>query len=71
MYQQESTMNDVASMVGRLLKLAFISSDEAERIDKEHRSTMPDDWNPMKDSPTRRLCDAGIKLIPVAGWCMQ
>jgi hypothetical protein len=63
MYQEGSTVNDVAGMVGRLLKIAFITPDEAKLIDSKYKTNMPPDWDHMKDSITSRLEGCGIKLI--------
>jgi hypothetical protein len=66
LYSEGKTVDDVASMVKRLLNIAFITPDEAKLIDKKHKATMPDDWSWMEDSVTRRLDDDRIKLIPRA-----
>ena len=50
-------------MIGRLLRIAYISNDEAKKLDAVHKYTMPDDWNPESDSILRRLDDTGIKII--------
>jgi len=64
LYQQGRTENEVANMVGRLLKIALITPDEASLINKKYKSNMPANWNWEKDSITRRLDDCGIRLIP-------
>ena len=63
LYSEEKTVNDVAKMVSKLLKIALIAPDEASLLDKKYRSTMPLDWNWETDSTCRRLDDCGIKLI--------
>ena len=65
MYHEGATENDVASMVRRLLKIALISSDEANIINKKYKYTMPDGWkDDMKYPITARLDYGKIKLIP-------
>ena len=63
MYWDEKTVDDVTIMIDRLYHIAYITSDEAVQIDKNHKSTMPDNWNPDSDSILRRLNDEGIKLL--------
>jgi len=63
MFWEGKTADAVATMIGRLLRIAYISNDEAKKLDAVHKYTMPDDWNPESDSILRRLDDAGIKII--------
>ena len=64
MYWNQESVENVARMVGRLLRIAHISKDEAKIIDLElgYKSTMPEGWNPETDSIFRRLEIAGIRL---------
>ncbi len=63
MYWEGKTVDDVTMMIDRLYHIAYITSNEAIKIDKKHKSTMPDDWNPHSDSILRRLEDAGVELL--------
>ena len=63
MYWDGKTIDDVAEMINRLLRIAYITSEEATKIDKKHQYTMPEDWKPQSDSILRRLEDEGVPLL--------
>jgi hypothetical protein len=63
MYWDGKTPEDVAKMIGRLLRIAYIKDEQAKLLDTVHKYTMPNDWNPDSDSILRRLEDAGIELV--------
>jgi hypothetical protein len=63
MYWDGKTSEDVAKMIGRLLRIAYIKDEQAKLLDTVHKSKMPNDWNPDSDSILRRLEDAGIELV--------
>lgn len=63
MYWDGKTPEDVAKMIGRLLRIAYIKDEQAKLLDAVHKYTMPNDWNPVSDSILRRLEDAGIELV--------
>lgn len=62
MFWDGKRTEDVASMIGRLLRIAYITPEERKRVDAVHVSTMPSDWNPESDSILRRLKDAGVEV---------
>ncbi len=64
LFHEGKEVDDVARMVGRLLKIVFITPDEAKQVDQKYKDKMPDDWDWMNDPVTRRLDDVGIKVIP-------
>jgi hypothetical protein len=66
MYWDNKSIEDVALMLEKFLRIAHITSEEARRIDFEHKwkSTMPPGWNFETGSATARLTGAGIELIP-------
>ncbi len=55
--------DDVADMIGRLLRIAYITYGDRDKVDAVHKHTMPDDWNPENDSILRRLEDAGVEVV--------
>ena len=63
MFWDDKSVDDVTSMIGRLYRIAYITSEEATKLDKTHKSTMPEDWDPQSDSILRRLEDDNIKLL--------
>jgi hypothetical protein len=63
MFWDGKTTNDVAAMIGRLLRIAYISDEEATKLDAVHKYTMPEGWTPENDSILRRLEDAGIQIV--------
>jgi hypothetical protein len=63
MYWEGKSPDDVASMIGRLLNIAYITDEQAKSLDAVRKYTMPSDWNPEADSVLRRLEDAGIDVI--------
>jgi hypothetical protein len=66
MYHDGRTEDDVAKMVRRILKIALLTPDEANRVDQKYKIAMPDSWDYTKDSITARLDEYGIKLVPYA-----
>jgi hypothetical protein len=69
MFTAERSIDDVAVMIGRLLRIAFITHEEALRIDVGcgMKSTMPPGWDPETGSILARLDAAGIELEHAAG----
>jgi len=63
MFWAGKTTDDVAAMIGRLLHIAYITKEQAEKLDAVYKSTMPKDWNPESDSILRRLEDVGINIV--------
>lgn len=63
MFWDGKTTTEVATMIGRLLRIAYISKDDARTLDAVHKDTMPEDWNPESDSILRRLEDQGIQVV--------
>lgn len=63
MFWDGKTTNEVAAMIGRLLRIAYLSEEDARTLDAVHKDTMPDDWNPENGSILRRLEDAGIQVV--------
>lgn len=64
MYWSGSTVQDVAEMIGRLLRIAQISPADARRMDVELglKTKMPSGWHPKTGSVFARLEKAGIFL---------
>lgn len=64
MFWDGKTQADVALMVGRLLRVAHITKEEAHRIDHEleHKTVMPLGWDSETGSILARLELAGIQL---------
>ena len=56
---------EVAVLLGRFLRIAYITPDEARRLDHELnlKTTMPDGWNFETGSVMARLEAADIKLV--------
>jgi len=63
MFWNGKMVEDVATMIGRLLHIAYITRDDQAKVDAINKSTMPDDWNPETDSILRRLEDASVKVV--------
>lgn len=63
MFWEGKTVEDVAGMIGRLLRIAYITPEERRKVDALHKSTMPTDWNPETDSVLRRLKDVGVEVV--------
>lgn len=66
MFWAGKDVENVASMIERLLRVADITKEEARRIDIELglKSTMPKGWDPKTDSVLARLEAGGIQLEP-------
>ena len=62
MFWSGRSIDDVASMIERLLHIAYISNDEQKRVDAINKDTMPEDWDPETDSILRRLEDADVDV---------
>jgi len=62
-YRKGKDQSHVAQMIGRLLRIAYITSEQAKALDAVHKCTMPDDWDPETDSILRRLEDAGVEIV--------
>lgn len=65
MYWDNKTVEDVAKMLERFLRIAHIAPEEARRLDIElgHKTTMPPGWDFETGSVMARLEAAGIELI--------
>jgi hypothetical protein len=50
-------------MIGRLLRIAYITNEQAKLVDSIHKYRMPQDWDPESGSILRRLEDAGIEIV--------
>ena len=63
-FKEGRSLDDVANMLDRLLKVARITSAEQKLLDQElgWRNTMPENWDPDTGSPFARFEAAGIKL---------
>ena len=68
MFWNESNIDDVSKMIGRLLRIAYITPADAKLLNRAHRYTMPGDWDFRSDSVLRRLDDAGITLAGTLQW---
>ena len=57
MFHSGKSIEDVAAMIGRVLRIAHITRDEANLLDHKLKlkTTMPDDWNFETGSIMRRL----------------
>jgi hypothetical protein len=67
MYQDGKTVDDVADMIGRYLRIAYITPKEARQLDYELglKTTMPDEWRGFETGGfMERLEKADITLIP-------
>lgn len=63
MYLAGKQESEVADMIQKCLKIAFITAEEAKRLDKVHKSTMPADWDWRSGSVLWRLeNDGNIRL---------
>ena len=62
MYWRGQQPNEVATMIGRLLRIAYISTEQARAVDKLHKHTMPNDWDSETGSILVRLEIAGISI---------
>jgi len=64
MYDKQRTVDDVAEMVGRLLRIAYITKKEANRLNTKLglRTSMPAGWDPETGSVMARLDAAKIEL---------
>jgi hypothetical protein len=63
MFWEGKNIDDVASMIERLLRIVYITNEQAEKLNAVHKSTMPSGWNPVSDSILKRLEDAGIEVV--------
>lgn len=63
MFWDGKSKDEVAAMIGRLLRIAYISTEQAQLLNMSHKHTMPENWNPETDSILRRLEDAGIEIV--------
>jgi len=62
MYWKGESPADVAVMIGRLLRIAYISTEQARVVDAKHKHTMPPNWDPKTGSILERLELVGIPL---------
>jgi len=63
MFWDDKSKDDVAEMIGRLLRIAYITTEQAKVLNAVHKYTMPVDWEPNSGSVLRRLEDKGIEII--------
>lgn len=64
MFTDNLSVDDVSSMLERLLKIAHITKEEAKHLDHhcKLKTNMPEGWESMTGSVTARLTVAGIQL---------
>ncbi|SDW57649.1 hypothetical protein SAMN05421882_10176 [Nitrosomonas communis] len=62
MYWHGDRPDDVAVISGRLLRIAYISAEQARAVDYLHKYTMPQNWDPRTGSITARLELVGITI---------
>ncbi len=55
MFSKGKTITEVATMISRLLHIAYITKDEAKRLNSIHKYDMPKEWNPDIDCILSRL----------------
>lgn len=63
MFWDKRTVNDVADMIGRLLRIVYITHEEADALNSRHRDTMPSNWNPETGSILQRLEEKNIIVV--------
>lgn len=63
MFWDGKSTAEVATMIGRLLRIAYISQEDAKILNAVHKDSMPEDWNPESDSILRRLEDENIPVV--------
>ena len=63
MYHENSSIDDVAKMISKLLKIAYITKDQRKKIDSIHKYSMPEKWNWKTDSILERLIIAGVEVV--------
>lgn len=62
-YHENGSIDDVAKMISRLLRIAYITVDQHKKVDSMHKYTMPEHWNWRGDSILARLEFAGIEVV--------
>lgn len=62
MYWSGKQPEEVAAMIGRLLRIAYISTEQAKVVDALHKQTMPTDWDPDSGSILARLEVVGVVI---------
>ncbi len=67
MYENGASVEQVKDQLKANLWIAFISPDEAETLNKTHKTTMPDGWVFGESDPLERLKIANIKLVQELG----
>jgi hypothetical protein len=67
MFWGGKSIEDVANMVGRLLRIARITCEEAHHLDHvlKHKVRMPQDWDPDEGSILARLEAGEIDWKPL------
>lgn len=63
MFANGASVEEVKDQLMAHLWIAFISPDEAEILNKAHKTTMPDGWVFGQGDPLERLKIAGIQLV--------
>ena len=63
MYWDGRDQAAVAQMIGRLLRIAYITPQQAKALDAVHKYTMPEGWDHVDGSVLRRLEDADIQVL--------
>ena len=62
MFAEGETIESVAKMIKRNLKIAHITKDEARKVDLKYKTTMPTDWSFTTGNVMERLDLEGIKI---------
>jgi hypothetical protein len=63
LFSTGASVEDVASVLEANLRIVRITSEEAELLNRTHKSDMPANWEIGKDDPLERFHLAGIKVV--------
>lgn len=63
----EQLILEIAKMIKRNLMVIRTGHEESVELDKTHKQTMPDGWDPLNGDPLQRFVDAGVKVYPISG----
>ena len=69
MYHENASIDDVAKMISKLLKIAYITEDQRKKVDSIHKYSMPENWNWKTDSILERLVIAGVEVVNPKNSC--
>ena len=69
MYRENASMDDVAKMISKLLKIAYITEEQRKKVDSIHKYSMPENWNWKTDSILERLVIAGVEVVNPKSSC--